>query len=292
VTAAIIDGEAIAREIRAEARAQVETLVQAGCRPGLAVVIVGDDPASVSYVKAKTRACERAGVYCETMSLTDDVSQARLLALIHDLNADVRFHGLLVQQPLPPQIDPGAVVSAVLPEKDVDGLHPLNLGLLLRGTPRFVPCTPAGIVELLLRSGNDPAGKRAVILGRSALVGTPLAPLLMQKRRGGNATVTVCHTATRDLAEITRQADILVAAIGRAGFVRAEMVREGAVVIDVGINRVEDATSPRGYRLVGDVDFEAVAAKAGAITPVPGGVGPMTVAMLVANTVKAAEGGA
>jgi len=290
VTATIIDGEAIAREVRAEAKAQVAALVQARCRPGLAVVIVGDDPASVSYVKAKTRACERAGVYCETISLSDEASQEQLLGLIRDLNADARFHGLLVQQPLPVQIDAGAVVSAVLPEKDVDGLHPVNLGLLMRGTPRFVPCTPAGIVELLLRTGHDPEGRRVVIVGRSALVGTPLAALLMQKRRGGNATVTVCHTATRELAEITLQAEILVAAAGRPRFIHAEMVREGTVVIDVGINRVEDATSPRGYRLVGDVDFEPVAAKAAAITPVPGGVGPVTVAMLVANTVKAAEG--
>jgi methylenetetrahydrofolate dehydrogenase (NADP+)/methenyltetrahydrofolate cyclohydrolase len=290
VSATIIDGEAIAREIRAEAKTRVEALLAVGCRPGLAVVIVGDDPASVSYVKAKTRACERAGVFCETISLADDVSQHSLLGIVRDLNADTRFHGLLVQQPLPVQIDPGAVVSAVLPKKDVDGLHPLNLGLLLRGTPRFVPCTPAGIVELLLRSGNDPEGKRVVILGRSALVGTPLAALLMQKRRGGNATVTVCHTGTRGLGEIALQADILVAAVGRAGFVSFEMVREGAVVIDVGINRVVDPSAARGYRLAGDVDFEAAAARAGAITPVPGGVGPMTVAMLVANTVQAAGG--
>lgn len=289
MTATIIDGEAIAREIREGVRCRVAALAEAGHRPGLAVVVAGDDPASLTYVRTKSRACERAGIFCETIRLPGAVSQSALLGLIEDLNGDRRFHGLLVQQPLPAQIEPASVMSTVAPAKDVDGLHPCNMGRLLQGTPRFVPCTPAGIRELLLRSGHDPDGKRVVILGRSVLVGRPLAALLMQKRSGANATVTVCHSGTPDLASITRRAEILVVAVRSSRFLTAEMVGEGATVIDVGINRVPDPGAPSGTRLVGDVDFDSVSKKAGAITPVPGGVGPMTVAMLLANTLKAAD---
>jgi methylenetetrahydrofolate dehydrogenase (NADP+)/methenyltetrahydrofolate cyclohydrolase len=285
----VIDGESIAHEVRAEVRAGVESLVARGVRPGLAVVLVGDDPGSVSYVRGKTRACAEVGIDSETIRQPADLSQEALFRLLEDLNADPRFHGILVQQPLPPQLDSDAVIRAVSTDKDVDGLHPSNAGLLLHGDPRFVPATPAGVQELLLRSGHDPSGRRVVIVGRSNLVGKPLAALLVQKARGANATVTVCHTGTRDLAALTCEAEILVAAIGLPRFITEEMVSAGAVVVDVGVNRVEDASRRRGYRLVGDVDFDAVAPKAAAITPVPGGVGPMTVAMLLANTLKAAE---
>lgn len=289
MTAERLDGEAIAQLVRAEVREHAAALRARGTYPGLAVVIAGDNPASLSYVRGKSRAATEAGIASETIRLPGDVTQADLLGLLADLNGDNRFHGLLVQQPLPETIDAGAVIRGVSPAKDVDGLHPLNAGLLLHGKPLFVPCTPLAVQELLVRSGHDPTGRRVVILGRSTLVGRPLATLLLQKARGADATVTVCHSATRDLAAITREAEILVAAIGRPHFVTAEMVAPGAVVIDVGINRVSDANRKRGYRLVGDVDAEQVAAKAAALTPVPGGVGPMTVAMLLANTVKAAE---
>lgn len=287
--AVIIDGEAIAHAIRAEVRQGVEALAARGVRAGLVAVVVGDDPASLSYVRGKTRAAAEVGIASETLRFPADRSQEDLLDCLAELNADPRFHGILVQQPLPPQIDPDTVIRAVSPDKDVDGLHPLNAGLLLHGDPRFIPGTPAGIQQLLLRSGHDPAGRRVVIVGRSNLVGKPLAALLMQKASGANATVTVCHSATPHLAAITREAEILIAAIGVPAFVGAAMVSHGAVVIDVGVNRVEDAGRKRGYRLVGDVDFDAVAAKAAAITPVPHGVGPMTVAMLLANTLKAAS---
>ena len=289
MAATLIDGERIAQEVRAQVKAGVDGLLARGVRPGLAVVLVGDDPGSISYVRGKTRACDEVGIDSETVRRPADLSQEALFGLLADLNADRRFHGILVQQPLPEQLDSDAVIRAVSTEKDVDGLHPSNAGLLLHGDPRFVPATPAGVQELLLRSGHDPSGCRVVIVGRSNLVGKPLAALLVQKARGANATVTVCHTGTRDLSAVTREAEILIAAIGLPQFITAEMVSEGAVVVDVGVNRVEDASRRRGYRLVGDVDFEAVAAKAAAITPVPGGVGPMTVAMLLANTLKAAE---
>lgn len=289
MTAALIDGEAIASQLRAELHARVQRLRRAGCEPGLAVVLVGDNPASLSYIRAKRNAATDAGIACQIIHLSVDVSQAALLGMLADLNQDPRFHGVLVQQPLPQQIDPMAAVRAVLLEKDVDGQHPCNLGLLLQGEPRFVPCTPAGVQELLRRSGNDPAGKRVVILGRSNLVGKPLAALLLQRQAGANATVTVCHSRTPDLRSIARQADILVAAIGCPGFVTRELVRPGAVVIDVGITRVADPSRRRGYRLVGDVDLRDVLETASAVSPVPGGVGPMTVAMLLANTVIAAE---
>jgi len=291
MTATIIDGNAIARQVRDEVRADVERLRARGIEPGLAVVLVGDNAGSASYVRGKTRDAAEIGMRSETFRRPADIGQAELLALIGELNADPSWHGIIVQMPLPPQISESVVASAVTPEKDVDGLNPVNVGRLFRGEPALLSCTPHGVVQMLLRSGNDPAGKHVVICGRSNLVGKPLAGLLMQKAKGGNATVTICHTGTPDLGVFTRQADILVAAMGRPGAITAETVREGAVVIDVGVNAVPDASKKSGRRLVGDVDFASVAEKASAITPVPGGVGPMTRAMLLYNTVIAAGGG-
>ena len=288
--AKILDGTALAREVRAEVAAGVLEMRQKhGVTPGLAVVLAGDDPASVIYVRNKGRACAEAGMFSKAFQLPATATQAELLELVATLNAAPRFHGILVQLPLSPQIDETAVISSLSPTKDVDGLHPANLGRLLQGNPDFIPATPAGIQQILLRNGYDPAGQHVVICGRSNIVGKPLATLLMQRRAGSNATVTVTHTRTANLAEITRQADILVAAIGQPWAITADMVKEGAVVIDVGINRVDDPSRRRGYRLVGDVDFEPVSAKAAAITPVPGGVGPMTIAMLLVNTLTAAR---
>lgn len=290
MSATVIDGAEIAQQIRAEIARDVEVLQRdRGVVPGLAVVLVGDDPASVSYVRSKERACQEAGIFTETIQLSLDSSQAQVLELVQRLNADARFHGVLTQLPFPAQIDETTVIRSLDPAKDVDGLHPFNIGLLAMGQPKFVPATPLGVQQLLLRTGHDPAGSHVVVCGRSNLVGRPLSILLSQKLEGANATVTLCHTGTRDMAGLTRQADILVAAIGRPGVIKADMVKRGAVVIDVGINRIEDAGRRRGYRLVGDVEYETVSAVAGAITPVPGGVGPMTVAMLLVNTVKAAQ---
>ena len=290
MSATVIDGAEIAQQVRAEVARDVEVLQRdRGVVPGLAVVLVGDDPASVSYVRSKERACQEAGIFTETIQLSLDSSQAKVLELVQRLNADARFHGILTQLPFPAQIDEATVIRSLDPAKDVDGLHPFNIGLLAMGQPRFVPATPLGVQQLLLRTGHDPAGSHVVVCGRSNLVGRPLSILLSQKLEGANATVTLCHTGTRDMAGLTRQADILVAAIGRPGVIKADMVKKGAVVIDVGINRIEDAGRRRGYRLVGDVEYEAVSGVAGAITPVPGGVGPMTVAMLLVNTVKAAQ---
>jgi methylenetetrahydrofolate dehydrogenase (NADP+)/methenyltetrahydrofolate cyclohydrolase len=291
MTATIIDGKAIARQVREEVGASVERLRASGIEPGLAVVLVGDDPASVSYVRGKTRAAGELGIRSETIRLAGDTSQDEVLGLVADLNADARWHGILVQIPLPRQIRESAVASAVAVEKDVDGLHPVNVGRLFRGEPALLPCTPHGVMQMLARSGYDPGGKHVVICGRSNLVGKPLAGLLMQKAPGANATVTICHTGTPDIGRFTRDADIVIAVIGRPHTITADMVREGAVVIDVGVSAVADATKKSGQRLVGDVDFDAVAQKAAAITPVPGGVGPMTVAMLLYNTVLAAGGG-
>lgn len=291
MTATIIDGTAMAQQIRADVRAEAERLRASGVEPGLAAVLVGDDPASVSYVKGKTRDAVQDGIRSETFRLPATTAQEELLRLIDDLNADPRWHAILVQLPLPPQIDESAIAAAVAVEKDVDGLHPVNVGRLFRGEPAYYPCTPHGVKQMLVRAGHDPAGRHVVVCGRSNLVGKPLAGLLMQKAPGANATVTVCHTGTADLAHHTRQADILIAAMGRPRAITADMVREGAVVIDVGVNRIPDATKKSGGRLVGDVDYEAVAGKARAITPVPGGVGPMTRAMLLYNTVLAASGG-
>ncbi|HNR35435.1 MAG TPA: bifunctional methylenetetrahydrofolate dehydrogenase/methenyltetrahydrofolate cyclohydrolase FolD, partial [Candidatus Hydrogenedentes bacterium] len=275
----IIDGGAIAAELRAEMKAEVAALAKRRIVPGLAVVLVGENPASQVYVRMKKKACAEVGIQSFSHELPAECSEKRLMNLIAKLNADPRVHGILVQLPLPKQIAEAKVIAAMDPEKDVDGFHPVNVGRMLSGDPGFLPCTPAGCQALLVRSGFDPSGKHVVIVGRSNIVGKPLAAILMQKAAGANATVTVCHSRTRDLPAITRMADILVAAIGVPEFVKADMVRRGAVVIDVGVNRVDDSSAPKGYRLVGDVDFPAVSKKAAAITPVPGGVGPMTIAM-------------
>jgi methylenetetrahydrofolate dehydrogenase (NADP+)/methenyltetrahydrofolate cyclohydrolase len=285
----LIDGKKIADEVRTELKPRIAKLADRGIVPGLAAVIVGEDPGSKLYVKMKAKASEEMGLAHRTIELPEAVPEDRLMEEIRRLNSDPQVHGILVQQPLPPRIGVDRIVSAVDPRKDVDCFHPTNVGLVLIGRPRFAPATPAGVIELLLRSGNDPAGKDVVIVGRSNIVGKPLAALLMQKARGANATVTVAHSGTRDLASHTRRADILVAAMGSPRFIGAEMVRNGVVVIDVGINRVPDAAAKGGYRTVGDVDFDGVRPKAKAISPVPGGVGPMTIAMLLANTVQAAE---
>ncbi len=290
MTAQVINGNELAASVRAEVALGVAELAKdAGVTTGLAAVLVGDSPASAVYVRNKARACADAGVFSETFQLPAEITQTELLANIDRLNAAPQFHGILVQLPLPSHLDETAVIERIAPEKDVDGLHPVSQGRMLQGQPTFLPCTPAAVQQVLLRSGYDPAGKRVVIVGRSNIVGKPLAALLMQRAPGGNATVTVCHTRTRELPDLTRQADILIAAMGSPQAVGAEMVRPGAVVIDVGINRVDDASNRRGYRLVGDVDYEPVAAKAEAITPVPGGIGPMTVAMLISNTLDAAR---
>ena len=280
----------MAREVRAEVAEGVSALKEStGLTPGLAVVLVGDDPASAAYVRNKGRAATEAGIIARDVRLPADTSQNELLEKVAELNEDHRVHGMIVQLPLPSHVDEHVVTEAIDPRKDVDGLHPMNVGRLVAGRPRFVPATPAGVQQMLLRSGYDPEGRSVVVCGRSEIVGKPLSILLMQRLEGSNATVTVCHTRTRDLAEVTRQADILVAAVGSPLFVTGGMVRDGAIVIDVGINRVDAPQRRRGYRLVGDVDFDAVSQKAAAITPVPGGVGPMTIAMLLDNTLRAAR---
>lgn len=285
----IISGKAVAEEIQKELKVEIDALLKKKIVPGLAVVLVGEDPASEVYVRNKRRTCEALGINSYAHDLPAKVTERKLLNLIAKLNADPKVHGILVQMPLPKHIDEQRVLNAIDPAKDVDGFHPVNVGKLLNGEDCYLPCTPAGCQQLLLRSGCDPAGKHAVIVGRSNIVGKPLAALLMQKGRGGDATVTVCHSRTKKLASITQQADILIAAIGIPEFIKARMVKEGAVVIDVGVNRVEDKTRKSGYRLTGDVDFKGVSKKARAITPVPGGVGPMTITMLMKNTVEAAK---
>ena len=288
MTAKILDGKALAEEIRGEVATGVAEMQQKhSVIPGLAAVLVGDDPASAIYVRNKRRACEEVGMVSDTFLMPADSTNEQVLARVQALNKDPRFHGILVQLPMPPQIDERLIIESLDPTKDVDGLHPFNVGKLVQGRANFVPGTPAGIQQILLRNGHDPAGANVVVCGRSDIVGKPMALLLMQRADGANATVTVCHTRTKNLAEITRQADILVAAIGLPSTITADMVKEGAVVIDVGINRVDDTSQKRGYRLEGDVDFDAVSKKASAITPVPGGVGPMTIAMLLVNTLTA-----
>ena len=288
--AKILDGAALSQEIQGEVAVGVEETQQKHqVTPGLVAVLVGDNPASAIYVRNKRRACDQVGMFSETYELPATTTESEALQLVDKLSRDPRFHGVLIQLPLPSHINADNVIRALDPAKDVDGLHPYNAGLLVQGRPDFVPGTPAGIQQLLLRNGYDPAGKNVVVCGRSDIVGKPLAILLMQRKDGANATVTVCHTRTRDLPSVTRQGDILVAAAGQPKMITADMVKEGAVVIDVGINRVEDSSRKRGYRLVGDVDFEAVSEKAEAITPVPGGVGPMTIAMLLVNTLTAAR---
>ena len=289
MTAQLIDGIAVSAEIRAELTERVKKLRAAGHEPGLAFVIVGENPASISYVRSKAKACEETGLNNETITLPDTTSQEELLALVSKLNADKRWSGMIVQLPLPKQIDPNLVALTIDPDKDADARHPYNVGRMLIGMPGPKSCTPNGVVELLMRTGNDPSGKNVVIMGRSNIVGKPLAALLMQKAQGANATVTITHTGTKDVAFHTRQADIVVAATGVVNALTAGMIRPGAVVIDVGNNRVPDATRKSGYRMVGDIDFEAIKEVASWVTPVPGGVGPMTVTMLLANTVAAAE---
>lgn len=289
MAAHIIDGKKIAEEIKAELLQRIALLQRKGVTPGLAVVLVGDDAASAVYVNSKAKMSEALGLFSEVHRLAAKTSEAELVQLLTRLNGDAKIHGILVQSPLPKHIDEQRVFEHVAPEKDVDGFHPFNRGRLQLGAETFAPCTPAGVLELIARSGFAVNGKHVVILGRSPIVGLPLALLLLQKNNAANATVTVCHSSTKDLVSHTKAADILVAAIGRANFVTTEMVKEGAVVIDVGINRVDDAASNKGYRLVGDVDFDAVQHKSAAITPVPGGVGPMTIMMLMRNTIFAAE---
>jgi methylenetetrahydrofolate dehydrogenase (NADP+)/methenyltetrahydrofolate cyclohydrolase len=285
-----IDGAAVAAKVMEETKTRIAVLAQRGVRPGLAVVLVGDDPASRAYVRSKDRKAAELGLHSVKHELPAGTSQATLLALVAELNADPAVHGILVQSPPPPQINEAEVVLAIDPRKDVDGFHPVNVAKLAMEDPTgFVPCTPLGCIRLLQEAGIETAGKSAVVVGRSMIVGKPMALLLMKRGPGGDATVTVAHSRTRNLAEVTRGADIVIAAIGRPHFLGAEHIREGAVVIDVGINRVDDPANPKGYRLVGDVDYDAVASKCAAITPVPGGVGPMTIAMLMANCVTAAE---
>ena len=290
MAAEIISGTKIAEEIRSELKEQVvELKAKKGTTPGLALVRVGEDPASVSYVSGKTKASEELGIYSETILYPENATEDELLAKIDELNKDPKFHGILVQLPLPKHINGDKVLNAIDPQKDVDGFHPVNVGKLLIGEPYFVPCTPHGVQELLIRSGNSPEGKHVVVCGRSNIVGKPVTAILIQKQKGANATVTVVHTGTKDMPSVVRQGDIVIAAMGSPRVITADMVKEGAVVIDVGVNRVPDATKKSGFRLVGDVDFDAVQEKAKAITPVPGGVGPMTVTMLMVNTVRAAE---
>jgi methylenetetrahydrofolate dehydrogenase (NADP+) / methenyltetrahydrofolate cyclohydrolase len=276
--------------MRAELRGEIHALAARGVKPGLAAVLVGDNPASATYVRMKGKACDEAGLHHETIRLPRETGEAELLALIDRLNADPKIHGILVQLPLPKQIDAPGVLRRVRPAKDVDGFHPENVGKVSIGDPTgFRPATPYGVQQLLLRSGVAVTGSHAVILGRSTIVGRPMAALLLQDGPGGNATVTVCHSRTRDLKSVTRLADIMIVAIGKAEFVTGDMIKPGAVVIDVGTNRVDDPTVKQGYRLVGDVKFAEASQVAGAITPVPGGVGPMTITMLLYNTVQAAR---
>lgn len=289
MTARIIDGKQVANAIRAELKAEVQSLKDRGITPGLGVILVGDDPASKSYVTAKERACEEIGVYSDDNRMPATTSQAELLARVREMNADPKIHGILVQLPLPRHLNESEVLLAVHPDKDVDGFHPVNVGRMVLGQKSFLPCTPHGVIQLLARSGVKLKGAHVVVVGRSNIVGKPLANLLALKNDQANATVTICHTGTKDIGYFTRQADVVVAAAGHPHTITADMIKPGAVVIDVGVNRVEDASKKAGYRLVGDVDFEAVKEKASLITPVPGGVGPMTITMLLFNTVESAK---
>jgi methylenetetrahydrofolate dehydrogenase (NADP+)/methenyltetrahydrofolate cyclohydrolase len=289
MTARIIDGKEVAAAIRAELKEEIARIKTLGVVPGLGVILVGEDPASKSYVTAKEKACEEIGIYSDDNRLPAQTTQAELLARVQRMNEDPKINGILVQLPLPRHLNESEVLLAIDPNKDVDGFHPVNVGKMVVGEKAFLPCTPHGVVQLLVRNGVTLDGAHVVIVGRSNIVGKPLANMLIQKSPTGNATVTVCHTRTKDLASYTRQADIVIAAAGRPGTITADMVRDGVVVIDVGVNRVEDATKKAGFRLVGDVDFDAVKEKASLITPVPGGVGPMTITMLLYNTVESAK---
>ena len=290
MTAKIISGKQIAEEMRAEMKVEIEELkTKHNIVPGLTVVLVGEDPASQVYVRNKKKSCEQIGINSVEHKLPADTPEDELLALVDKLNNDEAVHGILVQLPLPKQIDEHKVLNLIVPDKDVDGFHPVNVGRMLVGDPVFLPCTPHGVQQMLVRSGIEIEGSHVVIVGRSNIVGKPVAAILMQKKKNANATITICHSRTKNLPEVTRLGDILIAAIGVPEFVKADMVREGAAVIDVGVNRVEDPSKKSGFKLVGDVDFEAVKEKAGAISPVPGGAGPMTITMLLHNTIRAAK---
>ncbi len=289
MAAKIIDGNKVAEDMRAELKEDVSMLKKKGIVPGLGVILVGQDPASQSYVTAKERACEELGIYSDDNRLPAETSQEDLMAVVEKMNRDPKINGILVQLPLPKGLNEAEVLLAIDPDKDVDGFHPMNVGKMVVGEEAFLPCTPHGVIQLLIRNGVKIESAHVVIVGRSNIVGKPLANMLIQKNAKGNATVTVCHTRTKDIVKHTRQADIIIAAAGKPNTITADMVKEGVVVIDVGVNRVEDATKKKGYRLVGDVDFEAVKEKASLITPVPGGVGPMTITMLLYNTVESAK---
>lgn len=285
----LISGPEVSEEIYGELRTRIEKLKSEGFVPGLAVVLVGEDPASQVYVRMKGKKCEELGMHSETIVMPADTTEGELLKKIDDLNKDASIHGFLVQLPLPKHIDEDKVIEAIDPMKDVDGFHPVNVGRMLIGKPGFLPATPAGVQQMLIRSGIETAGKHVVVVGRSNIVGKPMAALMIQRGLGADSTVSIVHSKTANLAEITKQADILIVAIGKPRFITEDMVKDGAVVIDVGTNRIDDPTHPKGSRLVGDVDFENVKDKTAAITPVPGGVGPMTICMLMANAVQAAE---
>ena len=289
MTAQVIDGKQVAADMRAELKEEVAGLKKQGIVPGLGVILVGDDAASKSYVTAKEKTCEEIGIYSDDNRLPAETSQQELMALVAKMNKDPKIHGILVQLPLPKHLNEAEVLLAIDPAKDVDGFHPMNVGKMVVGEKAFLPCTPHGVIQLLIRSGVKIEGADVVIVGRSNIVGKPLANMLMQKSPTGNATVTICHTRTKNLASHTKRADIIIAAAGRPNTITADIVKEGVVVIDVGVNRVEDPTKKQGYRLAGDVDFEAVKEKASLITPVPGGVGPMTITMLLYNTVESAK---
>jgi len=288
--AQILSGKELAEKMRAEMKTEIEKLKnQHNSVPGLAVVLVGDDPASISYVTAKEKACAEIGIFSREYKFDANYQEEELLKLINQLNHDKAIHGILVQLPLPEHINEEKVLYAIDPDKDVDGFHPVNVGRLMIGAPGFLPCTPHGIQQLIVRNGIEISGKHVVIVGRSNIVGKPLAMILVQKKPAANATITMCHTGTRNMAELTKLADILVVAAGRAHTVNADMVKDGAVVIDVGVNRIEDPTKKSGFRLIGDVEFDEVSKKASAISPVPGGVGPMTITMLLHNTIQSAK---
>ena len=289
MAAKIIDGKEISETIRGELKNRISVLKEKGITPGLGVILVGNNPASRSYVTAKERACDSIGIYSDDNRLPEDVTETDLLKKINEMNVDPKIHGILVQLPLPKHINESTVLLAIDPKKDVDGFHPINVGKMMIGEDTFFPCTPHGVLQMLLRSKIETSGKHVVVIGRSNIVGKPVANMLLQKRDGANATVTLCHTGTKSIESHTLQADILIAASGFPNTVTADMVKPGAVVIDVGVNRIEDNTKKSGYRLVGDVDYDGVSAIASAITPVPGGVGPMTITMLLYNTVLSAE---
>ncbi len=289
MTATLIDGKVVAKQVRIEAKKRAAILKESGVTPGLATVLVGDDPASKVYVNNKAKTCNRLGMYSEVITRPADISQDELIGIVNDLNSNDKIHGILVQSPLPKHIDELAVTLTIRPDKDVDGFHPYNVGMLLINQPQMISCTPYGIIKLLEYYELDPSGKEVVVVGRSNIVGKPIAALLMQKAKWANATVTIAHSRTAHLAAVCRRGDILIAAAGSPEMIRGEMIKEGAVVIDVGINRIDDPETEKGYRLVGDVAFDEAVEKASYITPVPGGVGPMTIAMVIHNTVTAAE---